>query len=296
MSKQVRAAGGVLWRRTDEGTEVALVHRPRYDDWSLPKGKLDSGEHALVGALREVQEETGFTAVPGRTLGRSDYPVLVDGTEVPKTVRWWAMQVRSGGFAPNDEVDELRWLPPEQAERLLTAGRDLAPLRLLLEDGLDTSTVVLVRHARAGNKAAWSGDDALRPLDGRGRRQAAALSELLAWFLPARVLSAPAVRCRQTVAPLAQAGGLAVELDDAFGEQAYARDPDRARAGLADLAALPGTSVVASQGGVVPRLVQELAWQSGLDVGDLRTRKGAAWVLSLRDGRLVDADRLGPLA
>jgi len=296
VSKQVRAAGGVLWRPSGDGIEVALVHRPRYDDWSLPKGKLESGEHALAGALREVQEETGFDAVPGRTLGRSTYRVQVDGSEVPKTVRWWAMSARSGDFVPGDEVDELRWLPPAQAEPLLTEGRDVAPLRLLLSAGLHTTTVLLVRHGRAGERASWPGEDALRPLDDRGRRQAAALSALLAAYAPARVLSAPELRCRETVDPLASACGLPVELDPAFSDTAYAHHPERTLARLCELAALPGTTVVASQGGVVPGLVEALSRQAGLAVGDLRTRKGAAWALSLQGGQLVDADLVGPLA
>ena len=296
MGKQVRAAGGVLWRPSPDGVEVALVHRPRYDDWSLPKGKLERGEHALAGALREVREETGSDAVAGRTLGSSSYRVLQNGHELPKTVRWWAMRARSGRFVPGDEVDELRWLGPRQAEALLTAGRDLAPLHLLLSGGLDTSTVLLVRHGRAGRRGAWAGDDALRPLDDRGRRQAAALAELLPAYGPARVVSAPPVRCRETVEPLARACGLPVELDEAFGEQAYARAPERALDRLRALAALPGTTVVGSQSDVLPGLVGALAREADLPVEDLRTCKGAAWALSLRGGRLVDADRVGPLA
>ena len=296
MVKQVRAAGGVLWRPVPGGIEVALVHRPRYDDWSLPKGKLERGEHALAGALREVREETGVEAVAGRTLGCSSYRVLQDGRELPKTVRWWAMRARSGSFVAGEEVDELRWLAPDRAEALLTAGRDLAPLRLLLTGGLDTSTVLLVRHGRAGSRAAWSGDDALRPLDARGRRQAAALAALLPAYGPVRVVSAPAVRCQETVAPLARSCGLALEVDEVFGEQAYARAPQRALDRLRALAALPGTTVVASQTAAPSGLVEALAREAGLPVEDLRTRKGAAWALSLRDGQLVDADRLGPLA
>jgi len=110
------------------------------------------------------------------------------------------------------------------------------------------------------------------------------------------VLSAPALRCRDTVDPLASACGLPVELDPAFSDAAYEHDPERTLARLCELAALAGTTVVASQGGVVPGLVETLSRQGDLAVGDLRTRKGAAWVLSLQGGRLVDVDLVGPLA
>src|SRR5438270_14081985 len=113
----IEAAGGVLWRAAigGPGVEVALVHRPKYDDWSLPKGKLTAGEHPLLGGLREVWEETGHHAVPGRPLGEIRY--LKDGD--PKRVRYWAMQAESGGFAPGGEVDQLVWPPPRAGQRHL---------------------------------------------------------------------------------------------------------------------------------------------------------------------------------
>src|SRR3569623_234362 len=120
--KVIEAAGGVLWRTATGGAqiEVALVHRPKYDDWSIPKGKLPAGEHPVIGALREVEEETGHTAEPGRPLGEIHY--LKDG--MPKRVRYWAMRVTGGGFESNDEVDQIMWLPPREAQRHLLAERD----------------------------------------------------------------------------------------------------------------------------------------------------------------------------
>src|SRR3712207_1183187 len=104
----VRAAGGALWRPSaDGGIETAVVHRPKYDDWSLPKGKLDAGEHALAAAVREVGEETGLAVVVGRRSLRTEYEV----PEGPKRVDYWLMRVVGGRFVPCDEVDGLRWLP-----------------------------------------------------------------------------------------------------------------------------------------------------------------------------------------
>ncbi|MEU6817487.1 NUDIX hydrolase [Streptomyces sp. NPDC046860] len=118
----VRAAGCVLWRRAP-GTgalEVCLVHRPRYDDWSHPKGKLKRGESALAAAVREVREETGYAAATGAELPTLRYPV--DGR--PKEVRYWAAEAVSGAFAPNSEVDRVLWLPLAAARVRLTHARD----------------------------------------------------------------------------------------------------------------------------------------------------------------------------
>ncbi|MGW0879685.1 NUDIX hydrolase [Streptomyces sp. NPDC002671] len=118
----VRAAGCVLWRRSPVSgdLEVCLVHRPRYDDWSHPKGKLKRGEDALAGALREVTEETGYTAAPGAELPAMHY--VANGR--PKQVRYWAAEAVSGHFTPNAEVDRILWLSPAAARERLTQPRD----------------------------------------------------------------------------------------------------------------------------------------------------------------------------
>jgi 8-oxo-dGTP diphosphatase len=126
VSEEVQAAGGVLVR---DG-RVALVHRPRYEDWSLPKGKLDRGESFEEAALREVEEETGLRAELGEELPSTHYR---DSKDRPKVVRYWRMTPLSGEFEPNDEVDELRWLEPDEAAELLTFDRDREVLEALGE-------------------------------------------------------------------------------------------------------------------------------------------------------------------
>src|SRR5215210_5628791 len=118
---EVKAAGGVVWRRGDDGIEIAVVHRPRYDDWSLPKGKLDPGESWEEAALREVREEIGLTCKLGRELPHVSYQ---DRKGRDKAVRYWMMEPEGGEFAPNDEVDEVRWLIPRAAAELLTYPHD----------------------------------------------------------------------------------------------------------------------------------------------------------------------------
>jgi 8-oxo-dGTP pyrophosphatase MutT (NUDIX family) len=122
----VRAAGGLVRREGAQGLEVLLVHRPKYDDWTFPKGKADDGELDEDCALREVTEETGLRCLLESPAGTTDY---VDARERPKRVRWWLMRpLEDRGFAPNDEVDELRWVTLGDAARLLTYDRDVALL------------------------------------------------------------------------------------------------------------------------------------------------------------------------
>jgi 8-oxo-dGTP pyrophosphatase MutT (NUDIX family) len=121
VTDQVRAAGCVVWRPAGEDVEVLVAHRPRYDDWSFPKGKLDPGEGDLEAAVREVQEETGFTGAVGAELATTRY---TDHRGRPKVVRYWAMRVTGGAFEPNDEVDEVRWLPVAGAAPLLSYDHD----------------------------------------------------------------------------------------------------------------------------------------------------------------------------
>ncbi|HXV93035.1 MAG TPA: NUDIX hydrolase [Pseudonocardia sp.] len=289
--QDVLAAGAVLWRNRPGGVEVALIHRPRYDDWSLPKGKLDHGESMPAAAVREVAEETGWTARLGPVLGDVRYAV----PEGRKTVRYWAAEaLTSTGFTPGDEVDELRWTSPDRAAEELTYAHDVEVLRRFTEIGLPDSLVLLVRHAKAGSRAQWEGDDDLRPLSGGGREQAEKLRELLTLHGPDRILTAPPLRCRESVLPLARALGLPVGEEPLLGEDGYADDPQAALERLLELAEKPGVTVVCSQGGAIPGLLGALARRGGSDLGfdtdDIPSKKGSTWVLGMRDGELVTAD------
>jgi 8-oxo-dGTP pyrophosphatase MutT (NUDIX family) len=120
-TKLVRAAGGVVWRPADHDVEVLVVHRPKYDGWSIPKGKRDKGESDEDCAVREVEEETGLRCRIGEELASTVY---IDRRGRPKEVRYWAMRVESGTFEPNEEVDDARWLAPVAAAALLSYDRD----------------------------------------------------------------------------------------------------------------------------------------------------------------------------
>ena len=286
----VHAAGGVAWRPAAGGAvEVAVVHRPRYDDWSLPKGKRHDGETMAAAAVREMAEETGQRVVLGPQLGRSEYQVA-DG---PKTVRYWAARALGGEFAPGEEVDELRWLPPEEAARLLSYAHERAVLDRFMALPA-TKTLLLVRHAKAGKRSEWHSDDHLRPLTDAGRRQAAALRVLLPLFGPEQVHSAPQSRCVQTVQPLADDLGVPVQEEPLLSEKDYWSDPGAGLTRLREI--VEGTqtaSVLCTQGDVIPYIVETLTDASGLRPEALASRKGSVWVLSFAAGtgtQLVAAD------
>jgi 8-oxo-dGTP diphosphatase len=249
----IRAAGAVVWRPGRDGPDIALVHRPRYDDWSFPKGKCERDEHVLTTAAREVREETGLRVVLGRTLTSSVY----QSAGGVKRVSYWAAQCAgSDGFAPNHEVDEVQWLPAAQARARLTYDRDVALLDEFAAGPVRTVPLVLLRHASAGRKSDWVSEraaaqdrvaahervaagerakageraearDLARPLDGRGVAEASMLAGLLANYGKCQVISSAAERCLASVRPYAAAAGVQVQVDPALtvtGERAADAD------------------------------------------------------------------------
>jgi 8-oxo-dGTP diphosphatase len=278
----VRAAGGVVWRVHKGRVEIALVHRPRYDDWALPKGKLEPGETELAAGVREVREELGSEVAVSRRIGRSSY--RIDGAT--KQVTFWVMRHLDGEFRATNEIDDVQWLPAKQARKAMSYEIEREVVRDFSLVPLPESVIVLLRHARAGKRSEWRGDDTLRPLDPLGVEQAMRLTEFLRRFAPDRIVSADRVRCVQTVQPLADVLGLDVLLDPVFSDEGYARSPGRAETALLALAKPGRVTVICSQGDAIPGLVDRLT--RGTRSTD--TRKGAAWVLSTVDGTVVSAD------
>jgi 8-oxo-(d)GTP phosphatase len=286
VSDLVRAAGGLVVRTIDGARVIALVHRPRYDDWTFPKGKLHAGETDEETALREVAEETGLRCTLVRDLGTVRYR---DRDDRPKVVRYWVMEgVGEDVFVPNTEVDELRWLSEADASGLLSYDPD-RDLLAGFARGEGDATAYLVRHARAGSRDKWQGDDALRPLSKAGRRQAEALVTTFRGMEVARIVSSPSVRCVQTVRPLALDRGLPVETSDALAEGADLGD---AMAQLAELTPTP--TVLCSHGDVIPALVLHLVDRGATIVGERDWKKGSTWMLEREDGRVVRASYVPP--
>ena len=293
-SRIVYAAGAVLWRPGDpkskaKAVEVAVIHRPRYDDWSLPKGKVDPGETAPVGAVREVLEETGHRSHLGRRLTMISYPI----DQGVKKVHYWAARSNGGEFTPGNEVDELVWLPVAEAIKKLDYPHDRKVLRRFAKHPADTHTVLVVRHGTAGSKSRFHGDDTKRPLDKRGRAQAEALVPQLLAFGATDVYAADRVRCHQTVEPLAAELGVAIHNEPTLTEEAYAKSPKRGRHRVLRIAAQEGTPVICSQGKVIPDLIDWWCDRDGVRPDRSRNHKGSTWVVSLSAGRVIAADHIG---
>jgi 8-oxo-dGTP diphosphatase len=290
----VRAAGAVLWRPAAAGgVEICVVHRPKYDDWSLPKGKLATGEPPVVAAVREVLEETGIRGRPQMRLPDVAY-ALPSG--VPKTVEFWSMRAGTEAARPvadPAEVDDVRWLPPEAAEDLLSYPADARLVERVVATPPITAITSLVRHAHAGERKKWAGNDALRPVDAQGQQQAEALADVLVLFEPARLLSAPALRCRQTLEPLAESLRLPIVSDPAFAEPATPDDvDDKAKAAATRLIEVRDgvPTAICSQGKLMPPLLAMLTGTE--DAAPYRTAKGGGWILSWSGARLVAVSRL----
>ncbi len=220
MTDAILAAGAAIWRpaadtpqeaqepQGPEGAEVLLVHRPKYDDWSLPKGKSEPGEHIRLTAVREVWEETSVRPVLGPRLPTVEY--ISWGQ--PKRVSYWSAFGPGHEAAPGNEIDAVAWVPLDQAREQLADTHDEPVISAFRP--CQTVPLILVRHASAGHKADWPGDDGSRPLDVQGAADARALARLLACFAPtARVISSPALRCIETVRPFAVAFGGTVEAE-----------------------------------------------------------------------------------
>ncbi|GLW07280.1 NUDIX hydrolase [Microtetraspora sp. NBRC 13810] len=283
----IRAAGCVLWRGDETNPEVALVHRPRYDDWSFPKGKLKLGEHVIAGALREVVEETGMSALLGRALPPVHY---FKGGRL-KRVDYWAARALAGpGFEVSDEVDQVTWLPVDEARRRLTYEWDAGLLRGLLAAPLATTPLIFVRHGLAGSRQEWTGDDDERPLDATGALQAAELARVLIGYRPAVLISSPSRRCVRTLAPYAEQAGPAIREERLLTETDY--DPEASLDLVTRVLDAGAPAAICSHGKVLPELIGNLCGRRYAGpAGDTQLPKGALAVLHHADGRIYSVER-----
>ena len=247
----VLAAGALVWRLKNDKLQVLVVHRPRYDDWSFPKGKAEPGESMVLTAIREVAEETGRQIVLGRYLGKARRR-LVSGRK--KRTLYWAAQVLPEAGpgeglraavkpASKREIDKVRWWKVEKAARKLTHADDKRLLARLVdwyESGqLQVHSLVLVRHAKAVSRATWGygiNSEITRPLVmGRGQAQARDVAALLSAYGVGELVSSPWRRCVDTLAPYAHGCGLDLRSDEAFTEVSALMAPELMQASFRDL-------------------------------------------------------------
>ncbi len=274
--KRITAAGTVVLRPgPGDEPEVLLVHRPGYDDWSLPKGKINADEYLAGCAVRETVEETAVAVRLGIPVDRIRYPV--GGGE--KTVYYWrASALREGRHKPNSEIDEVAWLPLRKALRRVSYADE----RPLIEQaaGLPGSTpLVIVRHGKAMLRANWTGRDQARPLDERGRRQSRLLVPLLEAYGVGRLVSSSSVRCMKTLQPHARAHRLEVEGWTTLSEEQAEKNPKAVKILMRRLARQTGEhglpTAVCGHRPVLPAML------AALGIPDRSLRPGAALVAHL---------------
>lgn len=288
-SRLVRAAGAVVWRFTDpertpipgesidpHDIEVLMVHRPRYRDWSWPKGKAERSESIVNAAVREVEEETGLVVVLGAPLTTQRYRL---GSGQTKEVYYWigtlvSSDPRSSGgavertrlpvhTAPTAEIDLTRWAKPSRAEQMLTRRGDrrlLSEVVTRARDGLlVTTTLAVVRHAKAMSRSSWFGGEARRPLTRLGVRQSLDLIDILSAFGIESAVSSPWTRCRQTLAPWAGLSDAPILYEDDLTEDATKANPEAASRVMSGLVAqASGPTAICVHRPTIPLLLKPL--------------------------------------
>lgn len=238
--------------KTVHDVEVCLVHRPAYDDWSWPKGKLEPNESHRHAAVREIGEETGCDVRLAAGIGEVEYPLDSEGrTSKPprhssstKRIRYWMAALvddedkrrRCKALGPilaadKREIDQRLWLPIRQARRILSHPTDRTILDQFvdrLEEGANGATLIIVRHAKAEPRKLWRGSDAGRPITPKGAATAYALNRELACFAPTRLVSSPWTRCLETLEMFSWQTGMVVDAASELTEEAFAADPEQA--------------------------------------------------------------------
>lgn len=280
LAPQIVAGGGVVYRQGADGPQFVIAHRRQYDDWSIPKGKLDRGESVREAAEREVWEETGYKCKVGQDLGTVSY-YLANGRR--KMVRYWLMEAKKGKFRANREIDRIKWVSPSKAKARLNYSRDRSLLDWAVTslDAPGSGRIYLVRHANAVGRGTWTGPDHPRPLDKLGEAQSIDVSRLLTRQPVTRIITSPYLRCSDTVVPLGKRLDLKVETDERLGEGTSPKALGKLLAELAGEAA-----VLCSHGDVIGDALGSAA-ADGAKLGKgLTWEKGSTWLLTTRKGKI----------
>ena len=262
---EIFAAGAVCWREVGKDLMVAIIHRGRYQDWSFPKGKVDSGETLAEAAVREIKEETGLKVKLGVPLSTVSYPIDKGKTKV---VHYWATKVSdkalaNSKFKPDEEVSEVVWVKADQAFARLSYKHD----RELLQEVIDlrkngmlkTKPLIIIRHAHATPRSDYVGEDGKRPLLPEGKKQAKELVRLLSAYGPKRVFTSPWRRCKDTIAPYAKAHRYKIIDRGELSEMGNAKGPARTAKVAKRLFADARSSILCTHRPTLPTITQVLA-------------------------------------
>ncbi|HEU0288121.1 MAG TPA: NUDIX hydrolase [Nocardioidaceae bacterium] len=261
-TRTVLAAGAVVWRRLGESVELLVIHRPKYDDWTFPKGKAERGERMPVTAAREVLEETSVPIRLGLPLTTVRYPLRRPRPAIKQVSYWIARPLGDGDITlePNHEVDEAHWLPLDQVRRQLTYQHDHEVLALF-ERGHETKayktrTLVILRHAAARSRTHWKGDDRRRTLTAKGMRQAHRLVPLLAAYGVGEIVSSDSARCVHSIEPYADHLDADIILEPGLTEELAT--PKRVADSLRSLSGSKRPAVVCTHRPVLPMVFETL--------------------------------------
>ena len=287
----IRAAGALLWRESNERTiEIALIHRPKYDDWTLPKGKIEEGETALQCAHRELIEETGIKASFTRQLGNVEY----EESGQRKRVIFWSAQcaLDASTFIPNEEVDVLKWLAPDQALAKASHDSDRQMIESFLSQTPHTDTLIILRHTKALERGDWDEVDSERTLDEVGFDQAQLLIKHLEPFAIEEVYTSDYVRCVQTVTPLAHSRGLTISQVPSLNEETFEEDPLRSVSFANALKQDEKNILIWSQNPVIPTMLRGILNTKLKNKDLIKLEPGDAWIVHRVQGEIVGLDYL----
>jgi 8-oxo-dGTP diphosphatase len=287
----IRAAGALLWRETAERTiEIALIHRPRYGDWTLPKGKIEEGETALQCAYRELVEETGIKANFTQQLGSVDY----EENGQAKRVIFWAAHcaLDASNFIANEEVDQLRWLTIQEALEEATYPTDLEIILKFKDQPKRSDTLIILRHTKALERGDWDEPDSQRTLDEVGFDQAQLLIKHLEPFAIDEVYTSDFTRCVQTVTPIAHARGLSITAVPSLNEETFHEDPARAVSFANALKQDEKNILICSHNPVIPTMLRGILNTKLKNKDLIKLEPGDAWIVHRVNGEIVGLDYL----
>ena len=291
MKVQIIAAGAVVWRKSEKNvTEIAIVHRPKYDDLSLPKGKVEPNETLVGCAYREVLEETNLSTQFGPFLGDVEY-FTPDGL---KRVSYWAAKAIDSekSFTPNQEVDKLIWLPISKAVEKLTSETDKEIVARFVSSYYDSEPLILLRHCKALARSEWPSDDDDRPLDALGQNQAMKLLSSYQAFNLAEIHTSDAIRCYDTVAPMAKALGMNLIVTGKISESSFKKDKDKTFEYFKELIKSEKSILICSHNPILPKLLSKVSKKNDLTPDEDKLQPADAWILHRIGKEVVQVDRI----
>ena len=290
MSEAISAAGAVVWRKhKDHFTEVAIIHRPKYDDWSFPKGKIEVGESLIACAYREVLEETNLQTEFGPLLGQVEY-FTPDGLK--KVTYWCAKVISEKPFRVNTEVDQLKWIPITKVIEVLTNETDKEIFDQFVKVKFDSKPFILLRHAKAITRDEWQGEDDDRPLSSSGQNQAMRLLSTYQVFNIDQIHSSDAVRCYDTVKNMAKGLDIKLEVSSKLSENTYKKDKEKAFDYVRELIKEDKSVLICSHNPILPKMLNKLTKKSEIEADEDKLSPADGWVIHRSGKEIIQIDRL----